>query len=448
MLWSSRRLHGIELFLEKKISGKFELLFFDCSATILFLEYVLREGFPIMRKLFLSILFFSSLCTITAAQIAPETIELEEEFTITIEGQDSFSVWIKPSVFCQCALVKASVAMFPESREIALQEGFVKRYFESFIEHLKKERPERLDYLMGVGCNRISDLINTMGVLGVDEKEREYTIEFILKNYTVAQLEALVENELFQKSAILILAVIRKMQFEALFCNYGNHRKRCLDHPLNLGKRKVALLTSKNLWNLELSCANLYHEKLTERLLTPKMIEGKLTLKLDHYGLTSLVGLDTIPGLQTVERLELTGNEITVLTPALFAAMPQLQDLLIGDNHISRIDSESFACLPHLKKLILAGNRLTELTTLNLIHLPQLEEFYCGFNKLTVVDCAPFAGLVHLKKLYLNDNEIREINVSPIVHLPQLQELCLRENPMQQSKLREIGQMLPHAEVS
>lgn len=85
-------------------------------------------------------------------------------------------------------------------------------------------------------------------------------------------------------------------------------------------------------------------------------------LNLSKKGITSLVGLANIPGIDKVTNLQLSENHLTKLDDNDLAPLPShLTSLWLDHNQLSNIDLDAFNKLPLLRALALNNNRLSVL---------------------------------------------------------------------------------------
>lgn len=193
--------------------------------------------------------------------------------------------------------------------------------------------------------------------------------------------------------------------------------------------------------------------------ITPFDVAGFEALDARNRGITSLVGLECLRDLDTVDlgrndiddlwplatkggitHLVLDDNAITDLTPLSHST--QLVTLLLRGNTIS--DLTALADLTNLVTLLLSDNDVGEIDALaGLTNLDQLDlnnnqvedlsavENLSVLRRLTangnnIADVGPVAGLSVLQTLHLSDNNISD--VSPVGELPELWFLRLRDN--------------------
>lgn len=119
----------------------------------------------------------------------------------------------------------------------------------------------------------------------------------------------------------------------------------------------LAMLVSMPLFSKEM------HEGLSIRDLLashdiPAMRQegGLLTLDLQNKGITSLEGLQDIPNIQNVQRLNLNSNRLTSVPADSIRGLNQLQELLLSDNQLREIDIMALRQLRSLRSLFVSNN--------------------------------------------------------------------------------------------
>lgn len=99
---------------------------------------------------------------------------------------------------------------------------------------------------------------------------------------------------------------------------------------------------------------------LLHRAITTESTSGETYLNLHDCGLTSLYGMDTLPDLKRVQRLDIRNNKISSLTREDMACMPHLKHILANNNQIEHIAEDAFTENPLLIGISLAHNKLQE----------------------------------------------------------------------------------------
>lgn len=100
-----------------------------------------------------------------------------------------------------------------------------------------------------------------------------------------------------------------------------------------------------------------------------------LNLSRSLYNSTSLTDLTTAlrwGGLRGLLRLDLSGNQLTLLPPGMFSHLPSLQQLFLANNSLVAIYGGTFSGMSHLQMLDLMHNAFTTFRTDALQELDRL----------------------------------------------------------------------------
>ncbi|KAI8619983.1 hypothetical protein BC830DRAFT_1059795 [Chytriomyces sp. MP71] len=156
-----------------------------------------------------------------------------------------------------------------------------------------------------------------------------------------------------------------------------------------------------------------------------------------------LSNLDAFAGLQGLRCLCLNNNRVEKLLSNDMAAVtglngwkvenaeyhrknifPNLEELHLGNNTITRIADLGLYRLPQLKRLYLQGNKITRIDGLE--HMTSLVELVLDRNQIKAADPSSFLSLINLKELHIKENRIRSL--SHFDCMPNLQYLFLNSN--------------------
>lgn len=91
-----------------------------------------------------------------------------------------------------------------------------------------------------------------------------------------------------------------------------------------------------------------------------EMPSGQKYLDLAEFGLTRLDGLADLPGIATVQRLDVRDNKLSSLSRADLECMPELQSLYVDRNKLVHIAEDTFEATPKLTALSLSNNQLCD----------------------------------------------------------------------------------------
>uniref|UniRef100_A0A669D907 Slit homolog 1b (Drosophila) n=1 Tax=Oreochromis niloticus TaxID=8128 RepID=A0A669D907_ORENI len=109
-----------------------------------------------------------------------------------------------------------------------------------------------------------------------------------------------------------------------------------------------------------------------------------LSNTVDCHGL----GIHTVPKNipRGTERLDLNGNNLTVITKTDFSGLKHLRVLQLDKNHISCIEEGAFRALRSLEVLTLNNNNISSIPVSSFNHMPKLRTFRLHSNSLRC-DC-------------------------------------------------------------
>ncbi|XP_067100132.1 LOW QUALITY PROTEIN: amphoterin-induced protein 3 [Osmerus mordax] len=158
----------------------------------------------------------------------------------------------------------------------------------------------------------------------------------------------------------------------------------------------------------------------------------------------SAAGLKLLPSPlpPSTATLDLNHNLLVALVPGAFSSLPRLHTLRLAHNRLSRLEPRTFqnASLG-LRHLDLSSNQLDLLDRHWFLELPGLQELLLFNNHIVKVESLALAGLGMLRQLYLSHNFLTEFPFSSIqkdTH-PYLSTLDLSSNQLLQLPLDEIS---------
>lgn len=133
--------------------------------------------------------------------------------------------------------------------------------------------------------------------------------------------------------------------------------------PLNqlkkiFGEEKMALLEKKNI------IPHISITTLIDSCVSPHVINDNTnnhgTLNLANLGITSLEGLDCVPGIENVQKVLLNENQLKKIPSNTFTKFKQLTLIFLFNNNIKKIEEGAFSDLPQLKYVYLLRNPLAQ----------------------------------------------------------------------------------------
>nr|ANG08899.1 toll family protein LongTollA2 [Parasteatoda tepidariorum] len=187
-------------------------------------------------------------------------------------------------------------------------------------------------------------------------------------------------------------------------------RSRNIQNPLSSFKLSAETFSQLQLLeNIDLSENNM--NILPQTLLCPLRNLQSLNITDNDFADISNVGLSTgtrenVLCLVDVQKVWLSYNRIKVLTNKGFAAASQLKELFLDHNSISRAEELALFGLNELEILDLSSNQIVALPPLVLRHCEDLIELYLQNNSISVLPPGLLTGLQRLRILDLSHNEI------------------------------------------
>lgn len=147
----------------------------------------------------------------------------------------------------------------------------------------------------------------------------------------------------------------------------------------------------------------------------------------EQVKLTSLEGLNKIPGIQNVTNLNLSLNAIQVLPTGIFDQLTKLRILDLSYNIFVKLPEGLFKNLTELRTLYLNDNMLATLPKGIFDPLQNLKKLNLSFNALKNFPYEIFDNLQNLTELNVSENGFA--TVINIKGLKNLKTLDLRDNP-------------------
>lgn len=170
---------------------------------------------------------------------------------------------------------------------------------------------------------------------------------------------------------------------------------------------------------------------LNEGNLKPNIVinqHGTTSINLSDIGLTSLKGLENIPGAKEATTLNCSNNNITdienIFNKKLF---PKLGYISLSDNNIATISPQAFTKCENLRFINLKNNRLTTINGIfNDKNLSILDNINLENNLINHIDSTTFRGIPMLKSINLKGNKINTLK--DFLRMPHLHKKLPKEN--------------------
>ncbi|XP_043587726.1 protein slit isoform X1 [Bombus pyrosoma] len=145
-------------------------------------------------------------------------------------------------------------------------------------------------------------------------------------------------------------------------------------------------------------------------------------------------GLTQIPGdlasLLLAEKLDLQGNNISVIFKTDFEDMATLHVLCLSNNQIHTIERGAFQDLVGVEKLRLNNNQIRHIPDLLFSNMMNLKRLDLSHNQIATIGPKTLRGISSLKYLYLDNNVLTCIDEASIRELKDLEVLMLNNNKL------------------
>lgn len=156
-----------------------------------------------------------------------------------------------------------------------------------------------------------------------------------------------------------------------------------------------------------------------------------------------LVNIDCFASLSGLRHLSVSNNKLERLLSydgslndykPLKSFLPNLEELLLGYNNISKISDLGLNRLSQLKVLYLQGNRIMKVDGLE--QMTNLIELVLDKNQIKAIDNLSFLSLINLKELHIKENRLKSL--ANFDCLPNLQILYLTGNRIHEMSEIEV----------
>ena len=207
---------------------------------------------------------------------------------------------------------------------------------------------------------------------------------------------------------------------------------RSIDGEINLHRRGIASLKAGDFSGMNgLEFLKLSGNELST--LPAGVFDGLSAvreLSLQTNDLTSLPD-GAFRGLTGRLGLKLNNNEFSAFPAAALDDLgPNLRDLNLGYNDLGSLPGDAFEDFEQLRLIDLENNDLTSLPGGVFDGLGTLEYLYLGSNDLASLPAGVFDDLGGLLKLYLANNELTVLPAGVFDHLAALEDLDLGDNEL------------------
>ncbi|KAI4502399.1 hypothetical protein M0802_002311 [Mischocyttarus mexicanus] len=160
--------------------------------------------------------------------------------------------------------------------------------------------------------------------------------------------------------------------------------------------------------------------------LSGNELTSRWILKLEHNEIDTLLD-GCFASLGNLHTLTLSHNKIIRFEPSHANGLTTLEQLFLDGNSLRALHRLVFTNLTELKDLSLSGNSLTEVPcAVRVLH--SLKTLDLGNNHVSRIDNESFSGLNELYGLRLVDNKLENVSRDAFSTLPALQVLNLANN--------------------
>ncbi len=303
-------------------------------------------------KLFLLLSFYLITTSSFAAEMAPAMVQKEEAFTVSIEGQEPFTLTTKRSTLEKLGMIKSSFAQFPDDRNIALRGDFSRDLFEQFIQFLGTDCRESHHDL-----KTLLPFLQYADSLQLDEKYKNHITQaasrdlFGFHDYNLYQFERQSKCEYFKNYPRVLSALIKKI----LLMDYVEHCRYTATPTIYNSIKRIRHLRKQGVLDFDISIHELCDNPLTKDI--PPIYYHSSRCLMFAY-LTSLEGIERIQVLKNAEELNIENNLLTTVEPLARIHLPNLKSITLVHNDITTVAPTTFAHCPLLKKVDLRDNPL------------------------------------------------------------------------------------------
>ncbi|XP_054720737.1 protein artichoke-like [Uloborus diversus] len=194
---------------------------------------------------------------------------------------------------------------------------------------------------------------------------------------------------------------------------------------------EAQLFTASSIPLRMLDFSNNLLRRITER--TFDGIEGtlkELNLQNNKLGdqLNSVFSSNEFHKLSSLEKLDLSRNEIKEFQSGIFSGLDNLQELVLEGNRITTIPRSAIHGLQSLISLHLQSNYILEIGVHSFPNLTKLQFLNLSSNDIIAVQSDALSALPSLKTLILTNNQIKFLGSSFLNGLQHLESLDISQN--------------------
>ncbi|XP_068147240.1 uncharacterized protein Lrt isoform X2 [Drosophila tropicalis] len=203
---------------------------------------------------------------------------------------------------------------------------------------------------------------------------------------------------------------------------------------LELSNNQISSISQRTFGNLrQLSVLKLGGNRLGDYAQSLKSLSQCLNLReldLTANNLNGPLSEQTLPGLRSLETLNLNRNMIKSIQNKALANFSRLVSLSLRHNQIDVLQDHAFYGLGSLDSLDLSYNGIVAISSASLQHLSRLTVLDLTHNFLRALTSDLIAPLPSLRELRLAGNDISIVAHNAMDGAKELQSLLMQENPL------------------
>jgi Leucine rich repeat len=153
-----------------------------------------------------------------------------------------------------------------------------------------------------------------------------------------------------------------------------------------------------------------------------KFLIGAQELRLTFKGIEQICS-GAFVGFDRLTKLDLSWNELTVLSKDLFRPLLNIKEIFLRFNELTSISFNDFANNRKLETLVLTNNKISTIVPINNGERFIIINLYIDFNKL--VNVSELCKFTKLEELYLSSNENLDYSIFKPCCWSELRKLTL-----------------------
>ncbi len=151
-------------------------------------------------------------------------------------------------------------------------------------------------------------------------------------------------------------------------------------------------------------------------------------LNLSNMRINNLDGLQCIPDIENLDRIDLSHNQFKTIPTHTFNALTKITTIDLSYNQLEIIPSRALSSLTTLKTLNFDFNQTTSIDTQAFNGLRNLKRLFLSNNNLTSIPTDAFTPLANLVILNLEKNQFTTMPPNAFAPLGRLKNLNLANN--------------------